>query len=78
MKSIEKYIGFLINHKIKFLNHFVSRSVFEALDDQAIANDQDPNRLTLAYENLNFIPKTLVERFGPTIKILDISHNKIE
>ncbi|XP_013166743.1 PREDICTED: leucine-rich repeat-containing protein C10orf11-like isoform X2 [Papilio xuthus] len=37
----------------------------------------DDTRLTLAYENLYEVPRTIVERFSDHIKYLDISHNKI-
>ncbi|CAG4933889.1 unnamed protein product [Parnassius apollo] len=37
----------------------------------------DESRLTLAYENLYEVPRTIVERFSDHIKYLDISHNKI-
>ncbi|XP_013137770.1 PREDICTED: leucine-rich repeat-containing protein C10orf11 homolog isoform X1 [Papilio polytes] len=39
--------------------------------------DDDDTRLTLAYENLYEVPRTIVERFSDHIKYLDISHNKI-
>ncbi|CAK1579093.1 unnamed protein product [Parnassius mnemosyne] len=37
----------------------------------------DDTRLTLAYENLYEVPRTIVERFSDHIQYLDISHNKI-
>ncbi|CAH0673854.1 unnamed protein product [Spodoptera exigua] len=40
-------------------------------------NEDENGRLTLAYERLYEIPKTIVERFSDHIKYLDISHNKI-
>ncbi|KPJ09470.1 hypothetical protein RR48_08921 [Papilio machaon] len=41
------------------------------------SGDDDDTRLTLAYENLYEVPRTIVERFSDHIKYLDISHNKI-
>ncbi|XP_063893788.1 leucine-rich melanocyte differentiation-associated protein isoform X1 [Helicoverpa armigera] len=38
---------------------------------------EENEKLTLAYERLYDIPKTIVERFSDHIKYLDISHNKI-
>lgn len=58
--------------------YFIPRNILDALDEHVLGKDEESDRLTLAYENLNIIPRTLVERFGPTIKILDISHNRIE
>ncbi|XP_068623752.1 uncharacterized protein [Battus philenor] len=40
-------------------------------------SDDDDARLTLAYENLYEVPRTIVERFSDHVKYLDISHNKI-
>ncbi|XP_023934827.1 leucine-rich melanocyte differentiation-associated protein isoform X2 [Bicyclus anynana] len=41
------------------------------------AHDEDPTKLTLAYERLYEVPRTVVERFSDHIRYLDISHNKI-
>lgn len=40
-------------------------------------NEDESTKLTLAYERLYELPKTIVERFCDHIKYLDISHNKI-
>ncbi|XP_073952648.1 leucine-rich melanocyte differentiation-associated protein-like [Choristoneura fumiferana] len=40
-------------------------------------NADDPSRLTLAYERLYEIPRTIVEKFSDHVTHLDISHNKI-
>ncbi|CAG9787401.1 unnamed protein product [Diatraea saccharalis] len=40
-------------------------------------DNDDSTKLTLAYENLYELPRTIVERFSDYIKYLDISHNKI-
>lgn len=45
--------------------------------DQTAENEDETSKLTLAYERLYEIPKTIVERFSDHIKYLDISHNKI-
>ncbi|XP_063547994.1 leucine-rich melanocyte differentiation-associated protein-like isoform X2 [Cydia strobilella] len=42
-----------------------------------VENGEDPTRLTLAYERLYEIPRTIVERFADHVWHLDISHNKI-
>ncbi|XP_061704383.1 leucine-rich melanocyte differentiation-associated protein-like [Cydia pomonella] len=42
-----------------------------------VENGEDPTRLTLAYERLYEIPRTIVERFADHVRHLDISHNKI-
>ncbi|XP_032515941.1 leucine-rich melanocyte differentiation-associated protein-like isoform X1 [Danaus plexippus] len=39
--------------------------------------EDDATKLTLAYENLYELPRTIVERFSDHIIYLDISHNKI-
>ncbi|XP_045767336.1 leucine-rich melanocyte differentiation-associated protein-like [Maniola jurtina] len=41
------------------------------------AGEEEPTKLTLAYERLYELPRTIVERFADHIKYLDISHNKI-
>ncbi|KAJ8724588.1 hypothetical protein PYW08_016062 [Mythimna loreyi] len=45
--------------------------------DMTNENEEENGRLTLAYERLYEIPKTIVERFSDHVKYLDISHNKI-
>lgn len=45
--------------------------------DNPNENEEQNTRLTLAYERLYEIPKTIVERFSDHIRYLDISHNKI-
>ncbi|CAB3235323.1 unnamed protein product [Arctia plantaginis] len=50
--------------------------IITSVDTSAENSDSD-SRLTLAYENLYEIPKTIVERFADHIKYLDLSHNKI-
>ncbi|XP_026330468.1 leucine-rich melanocyte differentiation-associated protein-like [Hyposmocoma kahamanoa] len=40
-------------------------------------SEDESTKLTLAYETLYEIPKTIVERFSDHIRYLDISHNKI-
>jgi Leucine-rich repeat (LRR) protein len=35
------------------------------------------DRISLAYENLKEIPKSVVELYGTVVKILDLSHNQI-
>lgn len=44
---------------------------------EGASENEDPTRLTLAYENLYELPRTIVERFSDHIRYLDISHNKI-
>ncbi|XP_077288939.1 leucine-rich melanocyte differentiation-associated protein-like isoform X2 [Arctopsyche grandis] len=39
--------------------------------------DQDETRLTLAYERLRVVPKSIVDQFADSVQILDISHNNI-
>lgn len=39
---------------------------------------EEDQRLTLAYENLEEIPRTLVNSFGSFVRILDISHNNFK
>lgn len=50
---------------------------FRSAEDQTNP-DGEGTKLTLAYERLNKIPQTIVERFSEHIKYLDISHNKIK
>ncbi|KAJ2947325.1 hypothetical protein O0L34_g17039 [Tuta absoluta] len=45
--------------------------------DGTAESEDESTKLTLAYENLYEIPKSIVERFSVHIKYLDISHNKI-
>ncbi|XP_049870819.1 uncharacterized protein LOC126370119 isoform X2 [Pectinophora gossypiella] len=45
--------------------------------DGSAESDEESTKLTLAYENLYEIPRTIAERFSEHIKYLDISHNKI-
>ncbi|XP_072929360.1 leucine-rich melanocyte differentiation-associated protein-like [Epargyreus clarus] len=40
-------------------------------------SEDESNKLTLAYERLYELPKTIVVRFSDHIRYLDISHNKI-
>lgn len=40
-------------------------------------NEDETTKLTLAYERLYELPRTIVERFSDHIMYLDISHNKI-
>ncbi|XP_030029969.2 leucine-rich melanocyte differentiation-associated protein isoform X1 [Manduca sexta] len=40
-------------------------------------NVEDSGKLTLAYERLYEVPRTIVERFSDHIKYIDLSHNKI-
>ncbi|KAJ0177644.1 hypothetical protein K1T71_006517 [Dendrolimus kikuchii] len=40
-------------------------------------NEDESTKLTLAYERLYELPRTIVERFSDHIKYLDITHNKI-
>lgn len=35
------------------------------------------NRLTLAYEKLYDVPKTVIEQFADSVTVLDVSHNKL-
>ncbi|XP_075976046.1 leucine-rich melanocyte differentiation-associated protein-like isoform X2 [Anticarsia gemmatalis] len=51
--------------------------IIASVDPTVENNEEDTGRLTLAYERLYEIPKTIVERFSDHIKYLDISHNKI-
>ncbi|XP_050677775.1 leucine-rich melanocyte differentiation-associated protein-like isoform X1 [Leptidea sinapis] len=47
------------------------------ISDVTNNDDEEPTKLTLAYERLNEIPRTIVEKFSNYIQYLDISHNKI-
>lgn len=47
------------------------------MNDTEDTHGEDCAKLTLAYERLYELPKTIVERFSDHIKYLDISHNKI-
>ncbi|XP_028174354.1 leucine-rich melanocyte differentiation-associated protein-like isoform X1 [Ostrinia furnacalis] len=47
------------------------------MSTEGAMDQDDPTRLTLAYENLYELPRTIVERFADHIRYLDISHNKI-
>ncbi|XP_028026169.1 uncharacterized protein LOC114239932 isoform X2 [Bombyx mandarina] len=42
-----------------------------------VDNEEDSTKLTLAYEWLYEVPRTIVDKFSNHIKYLDISHNKI-
>lgn len=37
----------------------------------------EEKRLTLAYEGLVDVPKSLVQDYGEIVEILDLSHNKL-
>lgn len=50
-------------------------AIFSAGD--GTENEDECTKLTLAYERLFEIPRTIVERFGDHVMYLDISHNKI-
>ncbi|XP_039750336.1 leucine-rich melanocyte differentiation-associated protein-like isoform X2 [Pararge aegeria] len=52
----------------------IPAELIQSADD---TNEEDPTKLTLAYERLYELPRTIVERFADHIRYLDISHNKI-
>ncbi|CAG4946081.1 unnamed protein product [Colias eurytheme] len=45
--------------------------------DDGSAEEEETTKLTLAYERLYEVPRTIVEKFSNYIQYLDISHNKI-
>ncbi|GBP65623.1 hypothetical protein EVAR_47228_1 [Eumeta japonica] len=55
----------------------VSNTNFVMSAETNSEHEDDPAKLTLAYERLFEIPRTIVERFAAHVKYLDISHNKI-
>lgn len=50
---------------------------FQNTNDKEHMTEED-QRLTLAYENLEEMPRTLVNSFGSFVRILDISHNNFK
>lgn len=50
---------------------------FQNVNEKEHMTEED-QRLTLAYENLEEIPRTLVNSFGSFVRILDISHNNFK
>ncbi|XP_068152015.1 leucine-rich melanocyte differentiation-associated protein isoform X1 [Drosophila tropicalis] len=46
-----------------------------ASDDPSISILEDHGRISLAYENLNSIPRRLADKFAGQTKCLDLSHN---
>lgn len=50
---------------------------FQNVYDKEHMTEED-QRLTLAYENLEEIPRTLVNSFGSFVRILDISQNNFK
>ncbi|XP_022123404.2 leucine-rich melanocyte differentiation-associated protein isoform X1 [Pieris rapae] len=53
----------------------ISSNIIEA--EESNVEDEDSSKLTLAYERLYEIPRTIVEKFSNYVQYLDISHNKI-
>ncbi|XP_011314897.1 leucine-rich repeat-containing protein C10orf11-like [Fopius arisanus] len=45
-------------------------------DSELISGDFDESSLSLAFENLFFMPYDIIERFNSSVSTLDISHNK--
>lgn len=52
----------------------LSQLNFQNMNEKEQMTEED-QRLTLAYENLEEMPRTLVNSFGSFVRILDISHN---
>lgn len=61
---LDSYYSFLDNNDKK------SASTYQ--------EEQEKFRLSLAYENLQMMPKILLQELAPFIKHLDISHNQFK
>jgi hypothetical protein len=54
----------------------LEKLIFVDVRDGNIVSTEEKT-LTLAYENLSDMPRSLIDDYGSIVEILDLSHNKI-
>ncbi|CAH0723954.1 unnamed protein product, partial [Brenthis ino] len=72
--AVDLSSSILVDSLTAMTQNFIPPDLMQGIEDN---NEDESTKLTLAYERLYELPKTIVERFCDHIKYLDISHNKI-
>lgn len=66
----------MINVQLIYIQQVIMKGItFQGVNIKDCVTDED-QRLTLAYESLEEIPRMLVDSFGNFVRTLDLSHNK--